>query len=202
MKLKPTTAILSVLLIIAVLFIVFRPNAPQLPQFDTVGHIKDSITIVEAQNTIQSAQNTIDSLYKVKQKTITIIKEVPKIIHEYDFLQTSTAMIAVFDSVELLPRVSDTLFCLNLEQAKDAITTDTLLKLTTIALIQSDSIILKKDVQLTAKDTIIAAQSRDIDRYKPFEGLYVKEVKRKKGWRKAAIIEGAIIAFQFVVRRG
>jgi hypothetical protein len=116
-------------------------------------------TIINNQYVIISEKDIkIDSISAQKQKTDTVIKEVPKIIDRWNFHETTNGMIGVFGAVELLPTEIDTLICLTEKQAKQAVTTDTLMKLYKIQLVRSDSIIDWQGVQLSAKDTIILSK--------------------------------------------
>jgi hypothetical protein len=116
-------------------------------------------SVINNQNVIISEKDVkIDSISAQKQKTDTIIKEVPRIIDRWNFHETTNGMIGVFGAVELLPTEIDTLICLTEKQAKQAVTTDTLMKLYKIQLVRSDSIIDWQGVQLSAKDTIILSK--------------------------------------------
>ncbi len=194
----PFFCLLAALALIIVFCHLCRTKPPTLPPFDQIQHVKDSLLIVEQNNIIVQAQAKIDSLDKVKQKTVTIIKEVPKIIKEYQFHETQSAMFSIFDTVELLRRENDTLFCLTETQAKQAVTTDTLLKLHIIALSASDSIISEKDIQLTAKDSIIDANERISERW---HNAYLNASKRKRLWRGIAGISVLINVVQGLGRR-
>jgi len=116
-------------------------------------------SVINDQNVIISEKDVkIDSISAQKQKTDTVIKEVPKLINQWNFHETTNGMIGIFGEVQLLPTEIDTLICLNEAQAKQAIVSDTLMKLYKIQLIRSDSIIEWQGVQLTAKDTIILSK--------------------------------------------
>jgi hypothetical protein len=188
----PFICLLTAVILIGAFMFALNIKPPYKPPFDTTKHAADSLLIFQQHKAIETAQIKIDSLTKLKQKTVTIIKEVPKIIELWQFHETQSAMFSIFDTVELLPRETDTLFCLSHTQAKQAVTTDTLLKLHIIALSQSDSIIDLQDLQLTAKDSIIDATLRGSERYKTaYENAsqaYCVELKRKKIWRFANIL--------------
>jgi hypothetical protein len=181
---KPFLAILTALVIIICFALWINKNVPNSQPFDTTAHLKDSILIAQQKTIIETAQIKIDSLTKLKQKTVTIIKEVPKIIKEWQFHETQSAMFSIFDTVELLPRETDTLFCLSHTQAKQCVTTDTLLKLHIVALEQSDSIIDLQGLQLTAKDSIIDATLRGSERYKTaYENAFASYEKARRNGR-------------------
>jgi FtsZ-binding cell division protein ZapB len=152
----------------------------------TIDNSQDSITIARLNNVLQLQSDSIDSLKTSKNKVHETIKTVTVYVDSLTFAETIESCIAVFDSVVLVPRENDTIIGFTEKQVKQAIATDTILKLTRIELSKADSII---DIQgnridtLQVKNNVIQMQS---DRwqvgYENAQNAYAGELKRKKIW--------------------
>lgn len=195
-------ATIFVLTLICLFFCKLRPVPPVIEHPQNTQSIIDSIRIEQLENNIELQRDSIDSLLTVKQKIKVITKTVTVYVDSLTFAETVKVAVDVFDSIEIIPRQNDTLFGLSTAQMKQAITTDTTLKLYKAEAIINDSIIEVQARLITGQDTIIKITKRQSDMwenaYYNASDSYATEHTSKKKWRLAAIIGGAYI----IVREG
>jgi FtsZ-binding cell division protein ZapB len=179
--------IIGLLIIIAFLYWAGIDRKPT----DPIRNPQDSITILKLNKVLALQSDSIDSLKTSKNKVHEVIKTVTVYVDSLTFAQTIESCIAVFDSVVLVPRETDTIIGFTEKQVKQAIATDTILKLTRIELSKADSII---DIQgnridtLQVKVNVIQIQSdRWQNAYNNSSEAYASELRWKKIWRGTAI---------------
>lgn len=190
------------LTLLCLFFCKLRPVPPVVVHPQNTQSIIDSIFIEQITKDNQLKRDSIDSLLNVKQKIKVITKTVTVYVDSLTFAETVKVAVEVFDSIEIIPRQQDTLFGLSTAQMKQAITTDTTLKLYKVEAAINDSIIEVQARLITGQDTIIKITKRQSDMwenaYYNASDSYAAEHTSKKKWRLAAIIEGAYI----IVREG
>lgn len=198
-------AALFVITLLCLFFCKLRPVPPVVEHPKNTQSIIDSIRIEQLENNIQLQRDSIDSLMNAKQKVKIITKTVTVYVNSLTFAETVKVAVEVFDSIEIIPRQRDTLFGLSTAQMKQAITTDTTLKLYKAEAVINDSIIEVQARLITGQDTIIKITKRQSDMwenaYYNASDSYATELSSKKKWRLAAIIGGAALIVRVVGRR-